>query len=173
MYLALKHGRLSGSVPMLAAACFAAGLTIGALVAPGTLRNELTAMPAPAATPNASLRSGHPAEVLRVLDGDTFEARVRIWPGMDITTRVRLRGIDAPEMSARCAEERTKAEAARDALQRLLNEGSVAVSRIGQDKYGGRVDADVSAARTNDVATSLMERGLVRRYAGGKREGWC
>ena len=175
MFLAAKHGGLSG-VPVLAVACFAAGLTAGALVAPGStaLRNaEPLAAPAPAPAQTVSLRSGHPAEVLRVLDGDTFEARVRIWPGMDITTRVRLRGIDAPEMSARCADERTKAEAARDALVRMLNEGSVAVSRIGQDKYGGRVDADVSTARTPDVSVSLMERGLVRRYAGGKREGWC
>ncbi|MDO8879100.1 MAG: thermonuclease family protein [Pseudolabrys sp.] len=148
---------------------------MGALVAPGTMRPapEPAAIAAPAVPQGAALRSGHPAEVLRVFDGDTFEARVRVWPGMDITTRVRLRGIDAPEMSARCADERTKAEAARDALLRLLNEGSVAVSRIGQDKYGGRVDADVSTTRTGDVAATLIERGLVRRYAGGKREGWC
>ena len=45
------------------------------------------------------------AEALRVLDGDTFEARVRVWPGFDVTTRVRLRGIDAPEMRARCRED--------------------------------------------------------------------
>ena len=25
----------------------------------------------------------HPAEVLRVIDGDTFEARVHLWPGLD------------------------------------------------------------------------------------------
>src|SRR5215208_1700589 len=56
------------------------------------------------------------AEVLRVLDGDTFEARVHLWPALDITTKVRLRGIDAPEMKARCREERNLAEAARDAL---------------------------------------------------------
>jgi endonuclease YncB( thermonuclease family) len=172
MFLALKQGGLSGGVPLLAAVCFAAGLTVGALVVPGSaMRHTESAAPAPAQT--LSLRSGHPAQVLRVFDGDTFEARVRIWPGMDITTRVRLRGIDAPEMSARCPEERTKAESARDALVRLLNEGSVAISGIGQDKYGGRVDADVSTARTPDVSVFLMERGLVRRYAGGKREGWC
>lgn len=55
----------------------------------------------------------------------------------------------------------------------LLNEGSVAVSHIGQAKYGGRVDANVSTARTSDVSAALIERGLVRRYSGGKRDGWC
>ena len=175
MFLAAKHGGAVGGVPVWAVVCFAAGLAVGALVVSGSaLRNgESVAIAAPAAAPNAFLRSGHPAEVLRVFDGDTFEARVRIWPGMDITTRVRLRGIDAPEMSARCADERSKAEAARNALQRMLNEGSVAVSGVGLDKYGGRVDADVSTARTVDVSSAMLERGLVRRYSGGKREGWC
>lgn len=175
MFLAAKHSGSTGGVPVWAVVCFAAGLAVGALVAPGVAGRtaEPAAIQAPAATPNAPLRSGHPAEVLRVFDGDTFEARVRIWPGMDVTTRVRLRGIDAPEMSARCAAERKHAEAARDALLRLLNEGSVAVSHIGQDKYGGRVDANVSTARTSDVSAALIERGLVRRYSGGKRDGWC
>ena len=117
--------------------------------------------------------NGHPAEVLRVLDGDTFEARVRVWPGMEITTRVRLRGIDAPELHARCDDERAKALAARDALARLLAEGSVGISRVGQDKYGGRVDADVSAAGTPDVSAALLARGLARRYDGGRRASWC
>jgi micrococcal nuclease len=76
-------------------------------------------------------------------------------------------------MKSRCDDERVKAEAARDALVRLLNEGSVGISGIGQDKYGGRVDADVSTARTADVSAALAERGLARRYAGGKRESWC
>lgn len=119
------------------------------------------------------LRDGHAAEVLRVLDGDTFEARVRVWPGMEITTRVRLRGIDAPEMQARCEVEKSKALAARDALARILAEGSVGVTHIGQDKYGGRVNADVSTARTPDVSATLFEHGHARRYNGRRRQGWC
>lgn len=120
-----------------------------------------------------ALRSGHPADVLRVIDGDTFEARVRIWPGMDITTKIRLRGIDAPEMHARCDEERARAIAARDVLTDLLDEGSVGVSNVKLDKYGGRVDADVSTAATSDVGAAMLERGLARRYSGGHRAGWC
>ena len=108
-----------------------------------------------------------------MVDGDTFEARVRIWPGMDVTTKVRLRGIDAPEMQARCDAERKQAMAARDALAKMLAEGGVGIARVGQDKYGGRVDADVSTARTGDVAAALLAQRLVRRYDGGRRAGWC
>ena len=175
MFLSIRQRDRTG-VPVLAAACFAAGLTVGALVAPVIASRAVEPVEAVTVSTTNSLpglRGGHAADVLRVLDGDTFEARVNIWPGMQITTRVRLRGIDAPEMSARCVDERIKAEAARDALVRILNEGSVGISRIGQDKYGGRVDADVSTARTADVSAALAERGLVRRYAGGKRESWC
>lgn len=39
----------------------------------------------------------HPVDVVRTIDGDTFEALVHLWPGLDMTTRVRLRGIDAAE----------------------------------------------------------------------------
>ncbi len=172
-YFARPH---RGGVLMLAAACFAAGLTAGALVAPVDASRSVEPRRAVAATADSelpTLRGGHPAEVVRVLDGDTFEARVNIWPGMEVTTRVRLRGIDAPELHARCDGERVKALAARDALARILAEGTVGISRIGQDKYGGRVDADVSTAATSDVSALLLERGLARRYSGGRRESWC
>ncbi len=162
------------SSALLAAACFAAGFVVGALVAPvGASRGAIMAPERPDRAPPAMLRDGHPAEVVRVLDGDTFEARVHIWPGMDVTTRVRLRGIDAPELHARCDDEHVKAIAARDSLTRILSEGAVGISRIGQDKYGGRVDADVSTAKTADVSAALLERGLARRYSGGRRESWC
>ncbi|MBV9955345.1 MAG: thermonuclease family protein [Pseudolabrys sp.] len=136
----------------------------------GTPR-ESPAAPVPAAPPN--LRTGYPAEVLRVLDGDTFEARVRIWPGHDVTTRVRLRGIDAPEMKARCEDERARAVAARTALMQMLEQGNVAISAVGLDKYGGRVDAEVSTARTADVGRALRDAGHARDYAGGRRQSWC
>jgi endonuclease YncB( thermonuclease family) len=165
-----------GGALLLAAAAFAAGLSAGALIAPvsasrgGDAVAAIQTRQSPAAS---ALRNGHSAEVVRVIDGDTFEARVRVWPGMDITTRVRLRGIDAPELHARCDDERAKALAARDALARLLAEGSVGISRVGQDKYGGRVDADVSTARTPNVSEALFDGGYARRYSGGRRESWC
>ena len=119
------------------------------------------------------LRSVYPAEVLRVLDGDTFEARVRLWPGLEITTKIRLRGIDAPELNARCDEERTKAVAARDALQAILDQGDVGISAVTLDKYGGRVVADASTRATPNVSAALLGSGLARSYAGGRRESWC
>jgi endonuclease YncB( thermonuclease family) len=175
MFLSLKASALPSRAAalLLAAAAFAAGLAVGALMAPVSASRGV-AVPAVRQLPMPSaLRGGHRAEVLRVLDGDTFEARVRIWPGMDVTTKVRLRGIDAPEIHSRCADERTKAIAARDALAQILAEGSVGVARVTQDKYGGRVDAEVSTAATADVSAALLARGMARHYSGGRRQSWC
>jgi endonuclease YncB( thermonuclease family) len=114
-----------------------------------------------------------PADVLRVVDGDTFEARVHVWPGLDVTTKVRLRGIDAAELRARCPEERIKAEAARDAMSDMLAQGAVAVYEVSLDKYGGRVVARTSTRSIPDVSAELLARGEARPYAGGHRDGWC
>ena len=164
---------------LLAAAAFAIGIGVGATVGPVTAGRSTIGEPiSPAAPPAAQsteseIRAAHPAEVLRVIDGDTFEARVNLWPGLDITTRVRLRGIDAPELKARCDGERVRAEAAREALRAILDQGEVGISRVTLDKYGGRVVADASTQSTPNVSAALLDAGHARRYGGGRRDGWC
>lgn len=111
--------------------------------------------------------------VLRTIDGDTFDARVALWPGLELTTRVRLRGIDAPERQAACDAELRKAEASTRALRAMLGEGGVAIYNIGPDKYGGRVVADVATARTPNVSSALVAAGHARIYLGGRRRSWC
>ena len=115
----------------------------------------------------------HSAEVLRTIDGDTFEARVHLWPGLDKTTRVRLRGIDAPEQKAACADELRMAQAASVALRGLLAEGGVTIFNIGPDKYNGRVVADAATRKTPNVSEAMLAGGHARRYGGGHRNGWC
>ena len=119
---------------------------------------------------NVDTRYG--VDVLRTIDGDTFVARVHL-DGRDIVTRVRLRGIDAPELKAACAKELRMAQAATVTLRNLLNEGGVAIFNIGADKYAGRVDADVATTRTPNVSQALLATGQVRSYNGGHRSGWC
>jgi endonuclease YncB( thermonuclease family) len=143
---------------------------------PSAPATEDDAKPQPALAPNAQgrdLPAAYPAEVVRVIDGDTFQARVRVWPGLEVDTKVRLRGIDAPELRARCIDEHVKALAARAALETILAAGGVTVARIGLDKYGGRVDAVVATRDTADVSAALLSGGWARSYDGGRRGGWC
>ncbi|TQF29297.1 nuclease [Bradyrhizobium sp. UNPA324] len=113
-----------------------------------------------------------PVDVVRTIDGDTFLARVRQRDGRDLVVRVRLRGIDAPELKASCQEELDKAEAAARALRDLLGQGGVTISNLGPDKYG-RVLADVATRRTANLSAALLAGGFARSYNGGHRDGWC
>jgi endonuclease YncB( thermonuclease family) len=164
-------------IPLALVLTLVLGFGLGSILGPAVTRGQLGNAPsdvAVPATPAQALRPGQPAEVLRVIDGDTFEARVRVWPGIEITTRIRLRGIDAPEVNnPRCQEERLKGNTARQALRAILDEGDVRVSGVALDKYGGRVLADVSTRTTPDVSTALLGAGHVRSYSGGRRDGWC
>jgi endonuclease YncB( thermonuclease family) len=176
-----------GNALIVACALFALGLALGATVRPSlsphvsapiepALVATASGAPAPSDIPIAHRLDPamiYPADVLRIIDGDTFEARVRVWPGLDVDTKVRLRGVDAAELHARCADELTKAQAARTALETMLADGGVAISRVGVDKYGGRVDATVSTRSTADVSAALLTGGFARSYDGGKRGSWC
>lgn len=113
-----------------------------------------------------------PVDVIRTIDGDTFLARVHQRDGRDLVARVRLRGIDAPEMKASCQDELDRAEAAARALRNLLGQGGVTIYNLGSEKYG-RVLADVATKRTADVSAAMLAGGYARSYNGGHRDGWC
>lgn len=113
-----------------------------------------------------------PVDVIRTIDGDTFLARVHQPDGRDLVARVRLRGIDAPEMKASCQDELDRAEAAARALRNLLGQGGVTIYNLGSEKYG-RVLADVATKRTADVSAAMLAGGYARSYNGGHRDGWC
>lgn len=97
--------------------------------------------------------------VERVTDGDT----IRCADGR----RVRLLGIDAPEMS-----QRPFGQASRRALQRLTPEGSrvtLDVGRTRTDRYG-RVLAVLRSPNGTDVNERLVAEGFAVRYDGGAQD---
>ena len=112
------------------------------------------------------------ATVLSVYDGDTFTARIPVWDNVEVVTAVRIRGIDTPEIRGKCAAEKAAAVKARTRLVELLASGQVSLLHVEPDKYGGRVDADVSVGGS-PVAAVLISEGLARPYTGGTRQGWC
>lgn len=112
------------------------------------------------------------AHVERVVDGDAIEVKADIWLQQSLTVRVRIEGVDAPELEARCTDERARAEAARDFLERGVGNANVQLTHVAYDKYGGRVDASVADAH-GDIAEALLRSGFARPYHGGKRQPWC
>lgn len=183
-----QHGDSHALV--LAGLIFALGVATGSLLPwSGISRHQNASAPradtastarADGSAPRATVwgRAGnsdvrHPVEVIRAIDGDTFEARVHLWPGLDMTTRVRLRGIDAPELKAGCPQELDMARTASDALDAMLAQGEVTIFNIGPDKYNGRVVADAATKQTPNVSAALLASGYARSYGGGRRSGWC
>ena len=116
------------------------------------------------------------AQVLDVLDGDTFRARVTIWLGQEAEILVRIGGIDAPEHRGKCPAEHDKAIEAQKHLTQLIGDGAVMLHDIHYGKYAGRVIARVTNADTGkDIATAMRSTNIVSPYAGEKaaRKQWC
>jgi len=132
-------------------------LALCAALAPSALRAE-EALPGPV-----------PARLIRVIDGDTLLVRARVWLDLEVVTRVRLRGVDAPELRARDEEERGRAAAARAFLATLAEGAPLVLTEIGHDKHGGRVVARV-AADGEDLGNALLATGHARPMgARGRR----
>ena len=119
-------------------------------------------------------------DVLRVVDGDTVEARCHVWIGNDVTTMVRVRGIDTPEKAprAKCPAEAALAIRASKLTHDALPPGTrIVLSAIDNDKFGGRVDAtityDTPLVHGENLADQLISAGLARPYDGGTKKGWC
>ena len=115
-----------------------------------------------------------PATVGYVYDGDTFAAVAHIDSNTDVNVRVRLINVDTPEIHGNCDSEIRRANAARNRLMELVPNGStVELKNIKDDKYAGRIDANVILPNGRDVGKILINEKLGRPYGGGKRASWC
>lgn len=144
----------------------------GLLLAAGMSEERVDFAPAPQRLAEEALAGPVSAVVERVVDGDTIDVRARIWLGQSLTVRVRIDGVDTPEMRSECADERRLAIAARDFLARRLLNKEIVLLRVVYDKFGGRVRADINDS-DGDIAKALLNAGLARPYNGERREPWC
>jgi len=111
------------------------------------------------------------AEVLRVVDGDTIAVRALIWPGQRVEVKVRLAGVNAPEMfRPSCEKEREQALLATEFV--TLNIGDqVQLLDIHLGKYAGRVIAHIQIDNEQDLGKLLLSAGLA--YKNKERKSWC
>jgi len=152
-----------------AAAAFGFATLEGVARAPGEVRSV---------PQSRSLPGPYRAEILRVLDGDTFEARLVVWFGHEVTVRVRLRGADAPELRARCASVVRLAVDSKAALADILAQGEVILTDLSPDKFNGRVVASATVVHgapvwRDDVSALMIAGGYAAPYSGGRRPDPC
>lgn len=113
------------------------------------------------------------ASVVEVIDGDTISVTATVWIGLEMSSHVRIRGIDTPELHSSCASEKAMALSAKARLAALVGD-SIRLANISQDKFGGRVDADVVTAAGVDLKAAMLKTGLAHPYDGkGARADWC
>jgi micrococcal nuclease len=115
-------------------------------------------------------------KVLRVVDGDTVDAQVDLGFRVHHNIRIRLYGINTPEVRTRDAEEKIRGKAASARLQELLGGADrIILKSHGVGKFGrclGELTLisfqDEEDTRENLVETMLAE-GHGVPYFGGKR----
>lgn len=119
--------------------------------------------------------STHKKEVIRIIDGDTFEISTKQESLMinELKLMVRIKGVDTPEKKGKCQKEKDLALAANNFISKLLLGKKVQLTDIEWDKFGGRILANVSIDGL-DVSKELISNGLAIQYNGEKKtKDWC
>jgi endonuclease YncB( thermonuclease family) len=89
-----------------------------------------------------------------------------------VRTKVRLAGIDTPEMNTACQRER--AIAAKQALEALVGARSIWLTEVEHDKYASRVVPQVATQSGADVSDAPVAKGVAKRWDGqGPKPAWC
>jgi len=118
--------------------------------------------------PTFADRYVYAARCVQVIDGDTLDLDIDLGFFVTLRQRVRLRGIDTPELRGKDKE---RAVAARTEVT-IWTDGVELLIRTELDKADkyGRLLAEIWVdGLATSLSDHLVERGLARRYDGGRR----
>ena len=106
-------------------------------------------------------------KVDRIVDGDTVDVTLDLGFGLSLKQRLRVIGVDAPELRSSDPSERERAQAARAfAEQWLTSDGQMVVTTYKDDKYG-RILGDFKRERHSETfSEALLSSGHAVRYRG-------
>ena len=116
-----------------------------------------------------------PVRVAYIVDGDTFVGDVMLADKTEVmSVKIRLRNVDTPEIHGNCDSEIRRAKYAKQRLGELIPVDSIVdIKNIKNDKYAGRIDANVYDSANRDVGSVLVKEKVGRAYNGGRRKSWC
>ena len=113
------------------------------------------------------------SKVISVYDGDTFRVNIDSLPpivGKNI--RIRVNGVDTPEIRGKCQYEKNLALKARDFVRsKLANAKEIKLTNLQRGKYF-RVVANVVVDGVS-LEQELLDNKLAYEYSGGKKLSWC
>lgn len=129
---------------------------------------------APAVLPNEIFEYWYVGEVVRVIDGDTIDATIGL--GMDVTIvkRLRLAGINAPEMS-----NAPKGQEAKQFLESLITDQKITIKTAGDDtdaygrtlatifvtKDGIQMDTNSPTLLVDQITINVNDEMVKRKHA--------
>jgi len=107
------------------------------------------------------------AKCVRVYDGDTIHVAAPLFDGVISRFRVRLNGIDAPELRTKDEWEKKAGYIVRDILANKIENEIVELRDVGYDKYG-RILCQVILPNDNDLNINqwLLDIGWACAYEG-------
>ena len=105
----------------------------------------------------------HVATVVSVYDGDTFTVDVALWPGLTWRGKVRVRGVDTPEIQTKSKREKKRALLARDFVRARIGK-TVFLENVKQGSFSGRVVATVRLQDGSNLAKVLIREGHGKAY---------
>jgi len=112
------------------------------------------------------------AEVIRVVDGDTIDAKISLGFDVYVKKRIRFQGFNAPESRTRNLEEKKRGLAAKDRVIEILkeNDNKFLLKSHGVGKYGRCLgEIFVETLGDNSLQKTLINEGHGVEYNGGKR----
>ncbi len=113
---------------------------------------------------------------VKITDGDTIKLDVSKESPLikKLGLSVRIKGIDTPEKApkAKCDKENALGQQATKFTTDLVSNKELLLSQVENDKYGGRIVANVKVGGV-DIAQELLKKGLARVYNGEKKKSWC
>lgn len=113
----------------------------------------------------------YPAEVLSVYDGDTITVDIDLGYKVNVRDKVRIYGIDTPEIRTRDKEEKRRGYEAKKFLHSFIFGKKVTIKTHKQEKYG-RILADVFLEEDGtkiNIAEEMIKNEYAVEYYGGKR----
>jgi micrococcal nuclease len=105
--------------------------------------------------------------LINVVDGDTVDVQIDLGFYTHTFQRMRLSGIDTPELNSQDPEQRELAKKARDFVKQFLGQ-AITLKSYKKDKYG-RFLAEIYLTDGSTINSRLLSEGLAKPYDGGAR----
>jgi micrococcal nuclease len=115
------------------------------------------------------------AKLVRVVDGDTIDLDIDLGLSVHRMERVRVFGVDTPEMTSSDLAQRARAQTAKSYVEGQLAGAELVVvteKPDPKDKYGrflAKIRYRLGGAAWSDLTTKLVEEGLAVPYFGGTK----